>query len=126
MRGFTLSELMIASAILIIAMLGLLAAYINFSLVDQYNQHRMVAFNDAQYVLEQCKSQAYGSLASFISSYNTNQFNNLVNERVTFPNCSGGSCVALRMATITVQITWNERGYDKYLQLSTKIARSEE
>jgi hypothetical protein len=113
---------MIASAILLIAILGLLTAYINFMLINEYNQHRMVAFNDAQYVLEQCKSQAYVDLDDFINNYNINQFINLNNERVTFPTFVYG----LRITDITVRVTWSERGNDKNIQLSTKIARSKQ
>jgi ABC-type glucose/galactose transport system permease subunit len=117
--GFTLSELLIASSILLIAILGLLALLINCVFMNELNNNLVIGVNDVQYVLEEIKNLSYNQINSYISSFNSSRFTNLNNEQVTFPTHNIGT----NIAEITVRVSWKVRGKDKYTDLSTLIAK---
>ena len=113
-RGFTLSELMIASAILLVAILGLLAVLINCIIMNEANNNLVMAVNDAQHVLEQIKGLAYANIAGYTAPV----FTNLNNETITLTRSIGA-----KIAEVTVNVSWVERQRNKNFQLSTRIAR---
>jgi len=117
-RGFTLSELMIASAIMLIAILGLFTAIINCIFLNESNNHLVMAVNDAQYVLEQIKGLAYDNINDFITAFDQSQFRDLNNQSITFPNTVIGTSIA----NITVKVNWDERQGNGNFSLSTRIA----
>jgi general secretion pathway protein I len=112
-RAFTLLELMIAVAILLIAILSLLAAFINCILLNESNRNLVTATNDAQYVLEQIKSLAYSDIAA----YTAPTFNNLTDELIALDRSIGST-----IAEVTVDVSWTERQRNRSAQLSTRIA----
>ncbi|MFH0791519.1 MAG: prepilin-type N-terminal cleavage/methylation domain-containing protein [Candidatus Omnitrophota bacterium] len=115
-RGFTLSELMIASAILLIAILGLLAVLINCMILNDANNNLVIAVNDAQYVLEQIKGLAYADIAAYIAPV----FSNLNSETISLTR----NYIDLnRLVEVIVDVNWVERQRNKNFQLSTRIAR---
>lgn len=119
-KGLTLLELMIASGILLIAICGLLFTFITCMLLTESNRQLIIATNDAQYVLEQVKEQAYNNISNFIGNpANFSNLKNLNNETVTFPNTNIGP----KSAGVTVNVSWTYKGYSKNFQLSTRIAR---
>ena len=120
-RGFTLSELMIASAIILIAILGLFTAIINCILLNESNNNLVMAVNDAQYVLEQIKGLAYDNINDFITVFDQSQFRDLNNQSITFPNTVIGTSIA----NITVEVNWDERQRQRNFTLSTRVARVE-
>ncbi len=117
LTGFTLSELMIASAILLVAILGLLALLINCALLNESSNNLVTAVNDAQYVLEQIKCLAYSDIATYAPPA-LKQINN--SETITLtrnyidPN---------KLVEVTVNVNWVERQRNRNFQLSTRIAR---
>lgn len=117
--GFTLSELMIASAILLVAILGLLALLINCIFMNEFNNNLVTAVNDAQYVLEQIKNLPYNQIGNYTSSFDPGHFSNLNNEQITFPTVNPGTDIT----QITVNVSWTERGNDRNTELSTLIAK---
>ena len=117
--GFTLSELMLACAILLVAILGVLLVFIMGILMNESNNNLVTAVNDAQYVLEQVKSQPYSNITSFISGFDSGQFANLENESITFPEDDVGASIA----NITVSVGWVERQRSRSFRLPTRIAR---
>jgi type II secretory pathway pseudopilin PulG len=119
-RGFTLLELMIVAGILLIAILGLLATFINCMFLNESNKNLTIAVNDAQYALEQIKSIAFNQISNFINNFNPTQFSNLNNETITFPSPSYGA----KISEITVNVSWKERNEPnpRNFQLSTRIA----
>lgn len=114
LKGFTLSELMIAAAILLIAVLGLLAAFINCMLLNESNNNLVTAVNDAQYILEQLKGLSYSEIAA----YTPPVLNNLSNETISLSRSIG-----TRIAEVTVGVSWTERQRSRNFQLSTRIAQ---
>lgn len=117
-KGFTLSELMLAAAILLIAISGLLVAFIGCILLNESNNNLVIAVDDAQYVLEQIRNSAYSEISNFINNFNPSQFSNLNNETITFPNPNIGA----RIAEVNVNVSWTERQGQRNFQLSTRIA----
>lgn len=115
-RGFTLSELMIASAILLVAILGLLAVLINCLFLNEANNNLIIAVNDAQYVLEQIKCLAYSDIAAYAPP----EFINLNSETISLTR----NYIDLnKLVEVTVDVNWVERQRNKNFQLSTRIAR---
>ncbi|MEW6100756.1 MAG: prepilin-type N-terminal cleavage/methylation domain-containing protein [Candidatus Omnitrophota bacterium] len=115
-KGFTLAELLIAVGILAVAILGLLALFVNVMLMNESNYNLVTAVNDAQFVLEQMRPIAYDDL----DDYSPPDFINLQNETesVTVSNPPGGS-----IAEITVTIGWTERNRNRNFQLSTRFVK---
>jgi len=66
-RGFTLSELMIAAAILILVLSALLVLYINCMILNEASRNLSIAASHAQYMMEEIK---YTSFANIASTYN--------------------------------------------------------
>jgi len=54
-KGFTLSELLLAAAILAFVLVGLLALFINCLALNDSNRNLTVAATHAQYIMEQIK-----------------------------------------------------------------------
>ena len=113
-KALTLLELMVASAILLIAICGLLVTFVSCILMNESNDNLVLAINDAQYVLEQIKALPYNS----ISVYSAPELNNLNNESITL-----GRTVGSAIANITVNVNWTERQRNKAVSLSTRIAK---
>ena len=114
--GFTLLEAMVAVAILLIAICSLLAALVNCLLLNESNNHLVTAFNDAQYVLEQIKQEAFDN----IDSYTSPELSNLNNEDIPQPDVTD---ITSNLKEVTVDVNWSERGNPKNISLSTRIAR---
>jgi Tfp pilus assembly protein PilE len=113
-RGFTLSELMLAAAILLVAILALLAVFISGVILNESNNNMVAAVNDAQYCLEQMKGLAYADLAAYAAP----AFNNLNGEAVSISRSIGAS-----IATVTVTVSWTERGRARSVSLPARFAR---
>ncbi|MDD5506606.1 MAG: prepilin-type N-terminal cleavage/methylation domain-containing protein, partial [Candidatus Omnitrophica bacterium] len=54
-RGFTLSELMIAAAILVLVLSALLVLYINCMILNEASRNLSIATSHAQYMMEEIK-----------------------------------------------------------------------
>lgn len=119
-RAFTLTELMLAVAILMVAITGLLATFVYCILLNQSNNNLVIATNDAQYVLEQIKGLAYTDTNSYIDNYDPHTFTNLNNEHA-IPHRHEGT----NIKEITVNITWDERQAQRNFSLTTKIANTQ-
>ncbi|MCM8795186.1 MAG: prepilin-type N-terminal cleavage/methylation domain-containing protein [Candidatus Omnitrophica bacterium] len=115
-KGFTLSELLLAVAILLIAICGLLFASVSCILMNESNNNLVIAVNDAQYVLEQIKGLAYAD----IDNYEPPDFDNLNNETITLDLDKSD---VTRIRTVTVNVSWQERGRQRSFSLPTRIAR---
>ncbi|OGX18538.1 MAG: hypothetical protein A3K83_07610 [Omnitrophica WOR_2 bacterium RBG_13_44_8b] len=113
-KGFSLMELMLAVAILLIAVLGLLSTFINCILLNESNRNLVTAANDAQYVLEQIRSLAYGDIATYAAP----AFTNLNGEAITLTRSIGAE-----IAEVTVDVSWTERQRNRSFQLSTRFAQ---
>jgi prepilin-type N-terminal cleavage/methylation domain-containing protein len=114
--GFTLMELMVTAAILVVGVTGLLGAIINASILSQASHSKVVAVNDAQYVLEKLVDGTYADLSSHTEDNFTGL--NLNNESV-FVSVSESSGIK----TATVYVNWNEREKTRSFNLTTQIAQ---
>jgi lipopolysaccharide export system protein LptC len=116
---FTLSELMLASAILLVAILGLVSLLMNCIFINEFNNHLVTAVNDAQYVLEQIKNLSYNQIGYYTSNFDPSHFSNLKQEEITFPTVNLGTDIT----EVKVKVRWTERGHDTNTELSTLIAK---
>lgn len=116
-KGFSLLELIVAVAIFLIVISGLLITFVYCIILNESNNNLVKAVNDAQYVLEQIKALAYDQIVT----YTCPTFNNLNDENIALdPPPSIGT----QIAEVTVNVSWTERQRARSFQLSTRIARS--
>jgi len=113
-KGFTLIELMIGVVITLLVVTGSILSFVYLMILADSSVNLTIAVNDAQYVLEQLKSVAYGS----ISTYTAPVFYNLPSEAITLSRSVGAN-----LATISVNVSWLEKNQTKNFSLSTCIAR---
>lgn len=114
--GFTLMELMVTVAILVVAITGLLAAFISASILGQANHNRVIAVNDAQYVLEKLVDGTYSDLSSYTDANFTNL--NLNNESLYV-----GVSEASGVKTATVYVNWTDRQKNESFNITTQISQ---
>ena len=112
-RGFSLVELMIGVAILVIAITGMLLTYVHCMLLNEASRSLATATNDAQYVLEHMRSLTYSALAG----YTPPAFTNLPAEAISLTRSIGAT-----LATITVTVSWQERQGARSFSITTYIA----
>jgi len=115
-KGFTLLELMVSTAILLVALVGLLSTFVYSLLINETSHNFVVAANDAQYVLEQIESLPTFDL---IDTYSPPQFDNLENETVANPIVT---LIRSGLKEVTVNVSWTEKGRAKTFSLSTRFA----
>ena len=63
-KGFTLAEVMFATAILLIALVALLGAYYHFYILSETLKGTTIAIGDARKVLEEIRATSYNSLSA--------------------------------------------------------------
>lgn len=103
-------ELMIGVAIILIVLVGTLLSFVHLMLLNETSRSLVIAANDAQYVLEQMKNEAFGDLVSYTAPV----FANLDSEAVSLTRNIGTN-----LATVTVNISWQERQNARNFSLST-------
>jgi type II secretory pathway pseudopilin PulG len=112
--GFTLLELMIAIGLIVFAIAGIFSSFVYAILLNETTANSVKAANDAQYVLEEMKSTAFGSLAA----YTPPALNTLAAENITV-----SKTIWPRIAEVTVNVTWTERNRNRSFALKTRIAK---
>jgi prepilin-type N-terminal cleavage/methylation domain-containing protein len=115
-EGFTLLELLITLAILLLVSTGLLLGFISCIFLNETNTSLIIAANDAQFVLEQLKSSPYDQINNYTVPLSFNY--TLNNETINLTRQVG-----TRLANITVEVDWNERTRPRNFQISTRIAK---
>lgn len=105
---------MIAVAITILVITGASLSFVQLMFLADSSVNLTIAANDAQYVLEQLKSIAYGS----ISGYSAPVFYNLPQETITLTRSVGAN-----LANINVNVSWQEKNQAKNFSLATYIAK---
>ena len=124
-RGFTLSELMVAAAILVLTISALLYVFVSCLLMNEANSELITAASDAEYVLEQIKACAYIDIDSYtVPTELTNPLTaHLRNEQIPPPLVVGSDDDPIR--TVTVTVRWSGRnGFPRAFTLVTQIART--
>lgn len=105
---------MAAVVITLLVITGAALSFVQLVFLADSSVNLTIAANDAQYVLEQLKGIAYGT----ISSYSAPVFYNLPGESITLSRSVGAN-----LATITVDVNWQERNQARNFSLSTYIAK---
>jgi prepilin-type N-terminal cleavage/methylation domain-containing protein len=118
-KGFSLIELMFGVAILLVTVIAALSSTIGSMFLNESGRNLVTASNDAQYVLEQIKTQSFTNIPTYISGVSPTKFNNLPEERVTFPS----PAYTANLDTLTVNITWKERNATKTFSITTRFAQ---
>lgn len=113
-RGFTLIELMITVGIIVFAVAGLFSSFVHAVLLNESTDNLVKAANDAQYVLEQMKGVAYGSLGAYVPP----SLNSLPGESIAVQQNPQS-----RISEVTVNVSWTERNRNRSFALSTRFAR---
>ncbi len=128
-RGFTLSELLLAAAILAFVLAGLLALFLNCIVLNDANRNLTVATTHAQYIMEQIKGTDFAQLETNINNgnwdLNTSQIQSapynltaLSNESINTNVTQSGNPLG-----ISVVVQWNDRGgRPRSVGLNTLIA----
>lgn len=101
-QGFTLSELLIATAIFALALCGILLLFINCIFLNETNRCTYLAFSALQAKMEEIKNTSFGTLdSSNNASFNLNGFPlNSATGRITVSSVAG-STTRLKRVTIT-------------------------
>ena len=72
LTGFTLAEVILAAAILVFALAGLLALFISCMLLNESSRNRATAIAHAQYVMEEIKNTNFDNIETNINAGNWN------------------------------------------------------
>jgi len=72
LTGFTLAEVILAAAILVFALTGLLALFISCMLLNESSRNRATAIAQAQYVMEEIKNTNFDNIETNINAGNWN------------------------------------------------------
>ncbi|MFH1854584.1 MAG: type II secretion system protein [Candidatus Omnitrophota bacterium] len=125
--GFTLLELMIGAAVLIIALVGLIAAYVGCFALNESARNLTIAANDAQCVMEEIRDV---NIPTNITAENWTDWaasnppsgggcNRLDNETVTVTYPSGTDAEPLE---ILITISWTEKSRQRSAQIATLLS----
>ncbi len=118
-KGFSLIETMLSVSILLIVIIAAVLAIISSTFLIESSRNLVTASNDAQYVLEQLKTQSFSNIQTYVSDYPADGFSNLPQESISFPN----PVYTANLDTITVQVTWNERNAARTFSITTRFAQ---
>ena len=72
LTGFTLAEVILAAAILVFALAGLLSLFISCMLLNESSRNRATAIAQAQYVMEEIKNTNFDNIETNINAGNWN------------------------------------------------------
>ena len=113
-RALTLAELLIAAGILAVALVGLLALFVNCIFLNESNRNRTVAMTHTQLAMEEVKNTLFSSvvgtyngvcwyaLAGTLDDYGLTP---LSNEQI----CFTAAAVTADELQVTVTTSWSER-----------------
>lgn len=115
-KGFTLIELMVAVLITALVVMGSLLSFMHLMILADASANLTIAVNDAQLVLEQLKRIPYGSILSYVAPDLSNLPND--SEAITLTRSVGEN-----LATVSVSVSWLEKGHTRSYVLSTCILK---
>src|SRR3989338_8491343 len=132
-KGFTLGEVILAAAILVFALSGLLSLFISCALLNEANRNRSVAMAHAQYIMEEIKHTDFGSIQNKIESgdwdWDESEIENAGLVKIKGESVDVGVSGSDPLE-VTATVAWNDRlGANKNITLEsafTEIATSGE
>ena len=138
-KGFTLPELLIATAIFAFAISGILLMFINCAFLDQANRNKSIATTHAETAMEYIRSQTFSTIQKYLCTSDvlpvpvswsldpaTLSLSGLTSESInattTQACCSGNP---LDWLEITVEVKWKDRAQtnERNLKLVTSISK---
>ena len=129
-KSLTLTELLLAAAILTFVLCGLLALFVNCLFLNEGNRNLTTAVAHAQYIMEEIRNEdSLQDIKDKIDGGNFTEFQDLPNENMSVCcfNPPDTSCLAFCQdggdpLGIYVRIDWKDRGRrDRYTELQTLI-----
>lgn len=117
--GFSLIETLFSVSILLIVIVAAILTITSATALISASRNLVTASGDAQYALEQIKTLSFDDIPAHIASYPANQFSNLSEENISFPN----PVYTTNLDTITVLITWEEKNAERQFSVTTRLAR---
>lgn len=125
--GFTLLELMIGVTVLIIALVGLIAAYTGCFSLNESARNLTIAINDAQCVMEEIRAMNIPTniTAEGWTNWAANNppngggCNRLNNEAITVTYPSGTTATPLE---ILITVNWTEKNRQRSTRLATLLS----
>jgi len=113
--GFTLAELLLACGILAFTLTGILALFINCSLLNEANRNLVTALGHASYVIEEIRGAGFTGLEERINdgdwNLNAQQIQSvynlipLSNEAISTSVTQSGNPLG-----VSVRVDWRDRG----------------
>lgn len=126
-KGFTLPELLLASAILAFALSSILLAFISCFFLNEMNRNLSLATTHGEFVLEEIKDTPFSSIASKIGSnyWDWNQTSIESKGLASLPSETIDTSVSgVTLLDIVVTMNWKDRSIrDRNVSLETLIAQ---
>lgn len=125
-NGFSLIELMIAAAIFIVALMPLLMLFINYIVFMESCRNRIIASNDARYILEDIRDTTPFTNDNVITNFpqETDLSGNIGPQKLTdetiFVNYANPTADPL---PILVTVNWQERTKPRNLTVTTLMTQ---
>ncbi|MDD4899683.1 MAG: hypothetical protein PHT31_04735 [Candidatus Omnitrophica bacterium] len=122
-KGFTLWELMLASAILIFALTGLLMLFSNCVLLNEANRNLSVAVNHAQYIMEGIRHLSFANIGPQVAG-GTWDWNTATLAAAGMTPLDSENVVSTtpdqtaNPVSITVTVNWQDRGRARNVALN--------
>ncbi len=127
-KGYTLFELLVTVAILLVALVAILAAYTGSSAMVESNRNLTTANSHASYVLEDIRNTLFSSIATNITNGTWNLNATAIASRGLTPlNSETIATTQVGAATnpldVQVVVSWNDsRGRSKSITLRTLVS----
>jgi hypothetical protein len=99
----------------VIAITGLLAAFVSSSFLGQANNNKIIAINDGQDVLEKLKNITFDNIASYTDTSYTGLNNESIIVTVSNPSAD--------LKNVVANVTWTERQRQRSFAFTTQISR---
>lgn len=115
-KGFTLVELLLATAILALVLTGILALFINCVFLNEANRNLAIATSHAQYIMEEIRDTDFDSIDSAITGETWDLSENeiksppynltaLIDEQIDTNITQSGNPLG-----VSVRVSWTDRG----------------
>lgn len=121
--GLTLPELLMAALILVYALCGLIALFINCNGLNEANRNTSVAVSHAQYIMESIRDTGFANMKTLIDGGNwdwdsaeitSNNLSPLRNESID------AQATGTRPLEVTVTVSWQDKiGRNRTLPITT-------
>lgn len=125
-KGFTLSELLLAALILVVALSAILIEFLACSVLNDSSRNLTLATTHAGYIMEDIKNTSFANIANNINNGDWDwDSSDITGEGLTaLRNESIDSSVSgTTLLTVTVTVSWKDRNNrDRNVALATLIA----